>query len=198
MATSKAAWRAYSQCAEPRTSSQWVWLGRTTPMWWELHWEAAYPPEPFRSPHNAWVNSPPVQLSFVDHAYRALYGGDDWATLAWEGEAHLTNYTVRCVLQQWQDAGSTRSVMTLCDSQTCYIWSGQIAASQFDARCGFIPHPSWGVGTRTGSDVACTPGFGATALNIDAVRPAWAPAKPGLDLTGGTALTSLALKWPPV
>jgi len=195
VAISKAAWRAFESTSEPRTRSQWVWLGRSTPMWWEPSWSGNIL-EPPDTPSPVPFPSDPAPLaSFVDHAYLAQHDGDSFDTLAWKALFTVEGFDFDLRILQWQEASWFRSLVMLARGTSARCWLGSVQASQRDARLDQIRHKSYGLAALAGGSWTITPGFLANGFNLACVQPSWSQHAGILDMTAGPQPTSMVLTW---
>lgn len=195
MAISKAAWRAFDTCAEPRTPSQWVWLGRSTPMWWRVNWSGLLQPPPSGAPAVPFPSNPGPQVSFKDHAYLAQHDAGSWDTLAWDTTQSSGGVTYRTIVQWWTTATNVEVAVSLIVGTFARVWWGKAPVSQRDARLDDIRIPPFGSGTLVGGSLHATPGISFNALGLECVQPAWSTRRGIFDMVGGPPPTSLDLTY---
>lgn len=195
MAISKAFWRGFESVSEPRTASQWVWLGRSTPHLWEIElaWRIQYPP--FFAWNELFPQNPGPELELVDHSYLVQYSTFTFDALAWRVAATIGTHSCDLVLMQWVESAAVRSLFMLAEGTHSICWLGNLPPIQIDARRRLYGHLAYGQGVLFGGGWTITPGFLAPGLGVHPVGPAWLPLHSDMDMSGGTAPTSFTVTW---
>lgn len=195
MVIKKAAWRAFESLSEPRTADQWVWLGRSTPMWWEVIWSGFLQPPPAGAPVIVFPTTPPPQISFVDRPYTVSDTEGVFSTLGWDSTHVKDGLTYRLISQHWQTGGWTRTAVILRVGNDCRVWLGRAPLTQRDARLDSVRLSPYGQGIAAGENLVALQNPSGNAIALRCVTAQHQIPEGIFDMTGGAVPASITFSW---